>query len=103
MRKRMRTAGTKHTPEHPLTAKQKRELAAALPDDEIDTSIYRSFRREPGKTPYEAGFISPVKQSVFLCLDADMVAWLKKPGKGYQTRANHPAGAKLPDSRRSRA
>jgi uncharacterized protein (DUF4415 family) len=21
-------------------------------------------------------------------LDADVVAWLKKPGKGYQTRAN---------------
>ena len=24
-----------------------------------------------------------------LRLDADVVAWLKKPGKGYQTRANH--------------
>jgi uncharacterized protein (DUF4415 family) len=21
-------------------------------------------------------------------LDADVIAWLKKPGKGYQTRAN---------------
>jgi uncharacterized protein (DUF4415 family) len=31
---------------------------------------------------------SPVKQAVSLRLDADVIAWLKKPGKGYQTRAN---------------
>jgi uncharacterized protein (DUF4415 family) len=30
----------------------------------------------------------PVKQAVSMRLDADVVAWLKKPGKGYQTRAN---------------
>jgi uncharacterized protein (DUF4415 family) len=29
-----------------------------------------------------------VKQAVSMRLDADVVAWLKKPGKGYQTRAN---------------
>jgi uncharacterized protein (DUF4415 family) len=29
-----------------------------------------------------------VKQAVSLRLDADVVAWLKKRGKGYQTRAN---------------
>jgi uncharacterized protein (DUF4415 family) len=29
-----------------------------------------------------------VKQSVSLRLDADVIAWLKKDGAGYQTRAN---------------
>jgi uncharacterized protein (DUF4415 family) len=29
-----------------------------------------------------------VKQAVSMRLDADVVAWLKKAGKGYQTRAN---------------
>jgi uncharacterized protein (DUF4415 family) len=31
---------------------------------------------------------SGVKQAVSIRLDADVVAWLKKPVKGYQTRAN---------------
>jgi len=30
----------------------------------------------------------PVKQAVSLRLDADVLAWLKKAGEGYQTRAN---------------
>ncbi len=30
----------------------------------------------------------PVKQAVSLRLDADVIAWLKKDGEGYQTRAN---------------
>jgi uncharacterized protein (DUF4415 family) len=34
-------------------------------------------------------FYRPIKQSVSLRLDADVVAWLKKLGTGYQTRANH--------------
>jgi uncharacterized protein (DUF4415 family) len=33
-------------------------------------------------------FHRPVKQAVSLRLDADVVAWLKQRGKGYQTRAN---------------
>lgn len=30
----------------------------------------------------------PVKQAVSMRLDADVVAWLKQTGPGYQTRAN---------------
>lgn len=30
----------------------------------------------------------PIKQQITLRLDSDIVAWLKKDGKGYQTRAN---------------
>ena len=29
-----------------------------------------------------------MKQAVSLRLDADVIAWLKKDGQGYQTRAN---------------
>ena len=29
-----------------------------------------------------------MKQAVSLRLDADVIAWLKKDGKGYQSRAN---------------
>jgi uncharacterized protein (DUF4415 family) len=41
-------------------------------------------------------FYRPVKQAVSLRLDADIVAWLKKPGKGYQTRANHILRERMP-------
>ena len=30
----------------------------------------------------------PIKQAVTLRLDADVLAWFKKPGRGYQTRIN---------------
>jgi uncharacterized protein (DUF4415 family) len=30
-----------------------------------------------------------VKKAVSLRLDADVIAWLKKDGAGYQTRANN--------------
>lgn len=33
-------------------------------------------------------FYKPRKQTVNLRLDADVVAWLKRDGAGYQTRAN---------------
>ena len=33
-------------------------------------------------------FYKPRKQTVNLRLDADVVAWLKRGGAGYQTRAN---------------
>jgi uncharacterized protein (DUF4415 family) len=35
-----------------------------------------------------AKFYRPVKQPVTLRLDADVVAWFKRQGRGYQTRIN---------------
>lgn len=91
MRNRSKTAHTKPAPELALTAKQKRELAAiaALPDDQIDTSDIPELPPGAWQDAVRGRFYRPVKQSVSLRLDADVVAWLKKPGKGYQTRVNH--------------
>jgi len=33
-------------------------------------------------------FYRPVKETVTIRLDADVLDWLKKGGKGYQTRVN---------------
>jgi uncharacterized protein (DUF4415 family) len=71
----------------PLTPRQKRELAA-LPDDEIDTSDIPELPLSAWKNAIRGKFYRPVKQAVSMRLDADVVAWLKKQGKGYQTRAN---------------
>jgi uncharacterized protein (DUF4415 family) len=53
------------------------------------------MRRRSGGTcffsPARCGggrFYRPLKQAVSMRLDADVIAWLKKQGKGYQTRAN---------------
>jgi uncharacterized protein (DUF4415 family) len=81
----------KRSPGKPLTAKQRKELAAlaALPDSQIDTSDIPELPRSAWKDAVRGRFYRPVKQAVSMRLDADVVAWLKKSGKGYQTRANH--------------
>jgi len=33
-------------------------------------------------------FYRPIKTSLTIRLDAGVLAWLKRPGKGYQTRIN---------------
>jgi uncharacterized protein (DUF4415 family) len=34
-------------------------------------------------------FYRPIKKPVTIRLDADLIAWLRKQGPGYQTRVNH--------------
>lgn len=74
----------------PLTARQKKQLAAlaALPDDQIDTSDIPELPADAWKNAVRGKFYRPLKQAISMRLDADVIAWLKKPGKGYQTRAN---------------
>ncbi|HUI40835.1 MAG TPA: BrnA antitoxin family protein [Terriglobia bacterium] len=90
MRKASKTIKVSYTPGQPLSAKLKRELAAlaALPDREIDLSDIPEIPPGAWKDAVRGKFYRPVKQAVSLRLDADVVAWLKEPGKGYQTRAN---------------
>lgn len=91
MRKASRTRSPSHSPKKGLTANQKLELAAiaALRDDQIDTSDIPELPPAAWKDAVRGRFYRPVKQAVSLRLDADVVAWLKKSGKGYQTRANY--------------
>jgi uncharacterized protein (DUF4415 family) len=75
---------------NPLTAAQKRRLAklAQRPDSAIDFSdipeLTEKFWRHAIRNP----FYRPVKKQLTLRLDADVIAWLRRHGKGYQTRAN---------------
>jgi uncharacterized protein (DUF4415 family) len=77
-------------PGQPLTPRQKRELAAlaAMPDDQIDTFDVPELPPSAWKDALRGRFYRPLKQAISMRLDADVVAWLKKRGKGYQTRAN---------------
>ncbi|MFY9741454.1 MAG: BrnA antitoxin family protein [Candidatus Sulfotelmatobacter sp.] len=82
--KRQRATG------QPLTTRQKRELTAlaTMPDDQVDTSDIPELPPSAWKDAIRGRFYRPLKQAVSMRLDADVVAWLKKRGKGYQTRAN---------------
>ena len=91
MPKATKTLRSKRKPARSLTVRQKRELAAiaALPDDQIDKSDIPELPPSAWKDAVRGRFYRPIKQAVSLRLDSDVVAWLKKPGRGYQTRANH--------------
>ena len=75
-----------------LTPRQQAEIEAlaAMPDDAIDTSdipeVTDWTRAERGR------FFRPIKKSLTLRVDADVIEWFKRHssggGKGYQTRMN---------------
>jgi uncharacterized protein (DUF4415 family) len=74
----------------PLTDAQKAELKAlaAMPDSEIDYSDIAPLTEEFWKNAVRGRFYRPIKTPTTVRLDADVLAWLKSQGKGYQTRIN---------------
>jgi uncharacterized protein (DUF4415 family) len=72
------------------TTKRKRELAklAAQPDRAIDLSDIPELSDEFWKNAVRNPFYRPIKKQITLRLDADIIAWLRRSGKGYQTKAN---------------
>jgi uncharacterized protein (DUF4415 family) len=69
-------------------AERDKQLAALrrLKDEDIDLSdipeITDWSKAVVGK------FYRPIKKSLTIRVDADVLAWLKSQGKGYQTRIN---------------
>lgn len=72
------------------TARRKKQLAAlaAGPDSKINLSDIPELTEEFWKNAVRNPFYRPVKKQITLRLDADLIAWLRKDGKGYQTKAN---------------
>jgi uncharacterized protein (DUF4415 family) len=73
-----------------LNSRQMREIRAlaAMPDDQIDTSEIPELTAEDFKRGTRGLLYRPMKRSVTIRLDADVIAWLKQEGPGYQTKAN---------------
>ncbi len=57
----------------------------AMTDDEIDTS---DIPEMPPGFWKDAILVMPKKKQVTIRLDADILDWLKRQGKGYQTKIN---------------
>ncbi len=71
-----------------LSRKQANEIRALMrkTDKDID------FSDIPEKTDWSNAvvgkFYRPIKKSLTIRIDADVLAWVKRQGKGYQTRIN---------------
>ena len=72
-----------------LTKKQAKQLRALarMKDEDID------FSDIPEKTDWSKAVVGkfywPIKKSLTIRIDADVLAWVKRQGKGYQTRINN--------------
>lgn len=73
-----------------LTDERRRalETLAAQPDDTIDTSDIPELADEQLSGAVRGRFYRPNKQQITARVDADVLAWLKADGRGYQTRLN---------------
>ncbi len=65
-----------------------KELAALarMADDKIDLTDAPEIREWRGAVVGK--FYRPIKRPVTIRVDADVLAWLKRQGRGYQTRIN---------------
>jgi len=73
-----------------LTPRQRQQVVAlaAKPDAQIDYSDIPPLSSRFWKNAVRNPFYRPVKCQLTVRLDADVVAWLREQGKGYQTRIN---------------
>jgi len=87
----------------PLTDAQKSELKALseMPDDKIDTSDIPPLDDAFWQNAVQNPFYKPKKTSTTVRVDSDVLAWLKRQGKGYQTRINAILRAEMVRSMRS--
>jgi uncharacterized protein (DUF4415 family) len=72
-----------------LSAEKRRERQnlAARPDREIDLTDIPEIQKIPSDAII-GKFYRPKKSTLTIRLDADVLAWLKVTGEGYQTRIN---------------
>ena len=82
----------KHKRDNPdtLTTKRDDELKALAnkTDDEIDYSDIPAPDDAQWSDAVRGQFYRPLKNQASVRIDADIMEWLKRPGKGYQTRLN---------------
>jgi uncharacterized protein (DUF4415 family) len=74
-------------------AKKRRKIARLRASAEVQNT-----RQEP--LPEWTGYFKPIKKPVTLRLDADVLAWFKKQGQGYQTRINRALRKVMADEKK---
>ena len=86
-----------------MSRKQRKELKAlaAMRDSQIDVSDHAEVR--DWSRAVVGKFYRPIKKSLTIRLDADVLAWLKAQGRGYQTRINQLLRTAMESKLRRRA
>jgi uncharacterized protein (DUF4415 family) len=74
----------------PLTEAEvaNRKALAPRPDSKIDISHLPEVIDAKRKNAEPGDFYRPLKRQITARVDADVLAWLKSQGKGYQSRIN---------------
>lgn len=74
----------------PLTEKQRQHLDAlsSQSDDQIDLSDTPELTDAQLAEMKPVAHYRPIKKQITARVDADVLAWLKSQGKGYQSRIN---------------
>lgn len=84
MVKHKRGSASALSPQHEAELK----ALANKSDDEIDYSDIPATEDEQWSEADRGKFFRPLKTQASVRIDADVMEWLKRPGKGYQTRLN---------------
>ena len=83
---------------------RKRVKAAKKTKGKVRKIVAAAERKAPRYLPAElAGMYKPVKKPVTVRLDADILAWFQKGGRGYQTRINRALRQVMMAERRPRS
>jgi len=75
---------------HPVMSDERiTELQNFKTKDFTDCPVQTPEQLQEFKPRYpDARLYKPIKKTVQICLDADVLEWLKQADSGYQTRAN---------------
>jgi uncharacterized protein (DUF4415 family) len=72
----------------PKSIRKELMALANRPDSEIDYSDSPASTREDWSEAVQGKFYRPVKRQLTVRIDADVIAWLRSFGNGYQSRLN---------------
>lgn len=87
----------------PLTERQRQHLEALAfrPDDQIELTDMPELTDAQLAEMKPAAHYRPVKKQITARVDADVLAWLKSQGKGYQSRINAILRREMLEQRRA--
>lgn len=74
-----------------LTVRERRKqlrTLATISDERIDTSDIPELSAQQMRRAVRGQWYRPLKKPVTMRLDVDVIEWLKRNGRGYQTQAN---------------
>ncbi len=64
------------------------QMLRERPDDEIDLTDPDAHEITDWSGAVRGAYFKPVKKPIAMRIDADVLAWFKRQGEGYQTRIN---------------